>query len=139
MAHDSQVKQNSDETRAKKSAKTSLDVLADWWALSIQVWRDDPSRELALVYRETLQDIPPLVLHKAFLRVAKTCKFRPNPAEIREAAEIEAELSRKANRPAYLDEPPLSQEERNAAMEDTKEIREKFKRNLGIVSREKSA
>lgn len=139
MAHDNQVKQSSDETRDRKSARTSLDVLADWWALSIQVWRDDPSRELALVYRETLKDIGPHLLHKAFMRVAKTCKFRPTPAEIREAAEIEAELSRKSNRPAYLDEPPLSEAEREAAMEETRDLRENLRRQLLIVAKEKSA
>lgn len=139
MAHDNQVKRTSEETEDRKSAKTSLEVLRDWWALSLQVWKDDPTHELALVYRETLADIPPMLLHKAFLRVARTCKFRPNPAEIREAAEIEAELERKGNRPAYLDEPVTSQEEREAAMEDTKEMREAFKRKLGIMSREKSA
>ena len=139
MAHDRQVKQTNDENEGKKSAKTSLEVLREWWALSIQVWKDDPTHELALVYRETLKDIQPWVLHRAFLRVARTCKFRPTPAEIREAADVEAELMRKGNRPKYLDEPPLSQAEREAAMEETKELREELRRKLQVVAQRKSA
>jgi hypothetical protein len=134
VGHDNQVEPMREEKRGRKSVSKSLDVLADWWALSIQVWKDDPSRELALAFRETLQDIPAEILHKAFMRVLRTCKFRPTPAEIREAAETEAELGKASQRPKYLDEPITSQAEREAAMEETKEIREKLKKQLGIVA-----
>jgi hypothetical protein len=48
--------------------------------------------------------------------VGKTSRFRPTPAEIRAAAEIEFE---QASKPKQLEAPKLSQEERDAAMEET--------------------
>jgi hypothetical protein len=61
--------------------------------------------------------------------VGKTSRFRPTPAEIRAAAEIEFEL---ASKPKQLEGPKLSQEERDAAMEETREIREKLRISLGV-------
>jgi len=126
MAHDRQIERTNEENAARKSARTSLDVLADWWALSLQIWKDDPSEELALVYRETLQNLKPEILHKAFLRVAKTCKYRPTPAEVLEAASIELELLT----PPRTEFPQISQEEREAALAETAEAREKLRKSL---------
>lgn len=128
MAHDNQIKRNNDENEDSKYPKTSLDVLADWWALSLQVWRDDPTEELALVFRETLKHLKPQILHKAFLRVTRTCKFRPSPAEVIEAANIEMEL---AHGP-QTNFPQISQEERNAALAETEGLREKLRATLRV-------
>jgi hypothetical protein len=95
------------------------------------MWKEEPSAEITLLYRETLKDIPPDLLHKAWIRAAKTSKFRPTPAEIREAAQIEADLARRGNRPRYLDEPKLTIEEREAELNDPSylEFRKRFVRS----------
>jgi hypothetical protein len=126
MAHDNQIKRSSDENEGNKSARKSLEVVADWWTLSLQVWRDDPTEELALIFRETLKDFKPEILHKAFIRVMKTCKFRPSPAEVIEAANIEMELAA-SPRTSF---PKISQEEREAALAETTESREKLRKSL---------
>lgn len=126
MAHDNQIKRNNDENEDNRSVRMSLDVLADWWALSLQIWRDDPTEELALIFRETLKDLKPDILHKAFLRVTKTCKFRPTPSEVIEAANIEMELAQGP----HTNFPEISQEERNAALQETEELREKLRATL---------
>src|SRR5258708_21928315 len=95
MAHDNQLKRTNDEKEDNRSARKSLEVVADWWTLSLQIWRDDPTEELALIFRETLKDLKPEILHKAFVRVTKTCKFRPSPAEVIEAANIEMEIAQR--------------------------------------------
>ncbi len=137
MAHDRQVKQESEESSSRGATRSSLDAVADWLTLSVQVWREEPTAELALLYRETLKDIPVRLLERAFLRVAKSSKFRPTPAEILEAAGIEAEIARGGNRPHYLDEPKISQEEREAALNDPEY--QALRRKLFIVAKEKSA
>jgi len=114
-----------------KPAKESLGVLADWWALYGQIYRDDPTDALAVVYREMLQNVKPEILHKAFMRAAKNApRFRPTPGQILEAAEIESETVRTGNLVLY---PAVSQEERDAAMEATAEMRAEIKRKLLLV------
>jgi len=95
------------------------------------MWKEEPSAEVTLLYRATLEDIPSDLLHKALIRVAKTSKFRPMPAEIREAAQVEADLARSGNRPKYLDEPKLTIEEREAELTDPSylEFRKRFVRS----------
>lgn len=92
MAHDRQVQaENSKELSVvSKPSKTLSDIVADWLTLYAQTFREEITEEMALLYREALSDIRPEILHKAFLRAAKSCKFRPTPNEVREAAEIEA-------------------------------------------------
>ena len=126
MAHDRQIERTNEGNEANRSARKSLDVLADWWALSLQIWKDDPTEELALVFRETFKDVKPEILHKAFLRVTRSCKFRPTPAEVLEAVNIELELLQPPK--THYEQIPLS--EREAALEETKEFREALKKFL---------
>lgn len=93
MAHDRQVPAESktELSVVNKPSKGHSAIVADWLTLYAQTFREEITEEMALLYREALADIRPEILHKAFLRAAKNCKFRPTPSEVREAAEIEAE------------------------------------------------
>jgi hypothetical protein len=61
----------------------------------------------------------------------KTCKFRPTPAEVIEAANIEMELEQ--NQRSQTNFPEISQEERNDALKETEELREKLRIALHAV------
>ena len=131
MAHDRQLAENSSEqSEASKQSKTLSDIVADWLTLYAQAYREEITEEMALLYREALKEIDPQILHRAFLRAAKKHRFRPTPAEILDAAEIEKLLAPKPKM-AY---PEISQEEREAAMEDTKEARDKLRKQLGLTA-----
>lgn len=58
--------------------------------------------------------------------MTKTCKFRPSPAEVIEAVNIEMELAQRPR--TYF--PEISQEERNAAMVETEGLRATLKVTL---------
>lgn len=55
------------------------------------------------------------------MRAAKSCKFRPTPAEIREQAELIAEECFHGTAVRY---PEISQEEREAALEYSQKLKE---------------
>jgi hypothetical protein len=59
------------------------------------------------------------------MQAAKKSKFRPTPAEVREQAEIE--LESQTTRSTYED---IGQEERDAALTETAEAREKLRKSL---------
>ena len=128
MAHDHQVKESSEATKntseASKPSKQSSDIVADWLIIFAKVYREVITPELVLAYTATLSDLRrPDVLHAAFIRAVKICKFRPTPAEVFDAYEIEASRApvssdemHGSSRPKYLDEPILSKEEREKAV-----------------------
>lgn len=132
MAHDRQLAESSSEpSAASRQLKEHSAVVADWLTLYAQTYREEITEELALLYQQALRDIKPEILHKAFLRAAKNCKFRPTPAEVREAAETEMERSK----PAYrLDGPRLSPAEREAVLQDPEYQRKKAEvlRKVGL-------
>jgi hypothetical protein len=117
MAHERQVESSNDTKEASKPLKTFSGIVADWLNVYAAAYREEVTEELTLAYLEALKDIRPILLHQAFLHALKRCKFRPTPAEVRESFEIVAQQAG-GNRPKYLDEPPLSPEEREAAMRD---------------------
>ena len=136
MAHDNQVKNEIEQSTPRKQSRTLSDTVADWLILYAQTYREEITEELAVLYQEALKDIQPEMLHRAFLRAAKSSKFRPTPAEIREAAAIEQEIQRGGNRPTYLDEPPIPEEERSAALSDPHY--QELKRKITVLGKQKS-
>jgi hypothetical protein len=119
MAHDRQLAENNLEaSEVSKPSKTLSDTVADWLTLYGQTYREEITEELALLYQEALKDICPEILHRAFLKAAKTCKFRPTPAEVRNSADSLMSSMQRGNRPKYLDEPMLSEAEREATLAD---------------------
>ena len=87
-----QVESNRGLSVASRRSKEHSEVVASWLMIYAQNYREEVTEELALLYHQALSDIKPEILHKAFLRAARTNKFRPTPAEVRIAAEIEYEL-----------------------------------------------
>jgi hypothetical protein len=138
MAHDRQLPEelrepNNESPRPTGKANESLDVLADWWAVFGQIYRDDPTELLAVAFRETLKDLPAKVLHRACLRAQRESpQFRPTPGRVYEIAEALLARSQPGNRPKYLDEPKLSEEERQQALEETKPQRDELRKKLGL-------
>jgi hypothetical protein len=135
MAHDRQLPEELREPSSELSkltgkASESLAVLRDWWAVYGQIYRDDPTELLAVAFRETLQNLPASVLHEACLRAQRECpQFRPTPGKIYAIAESLLDQRQRGNRILYA---PVSQGERDAAMEETKEQRWALKQKLGI-------
>lgn len=133
MAHDSQLPKELQEPSGELSKPTSkqsasLDVLADWWSVYGQIYRDDPTDLLLTAFRETLCHLAPGVLHQACLQAQRESPaFRPTPGRIYEIAETILERNQQGNRPRYLDEPQLSQEERDAAVLEGRQIFERAK------------
>ena len=118
MAHDRQLAENNSErSAAREQLKRLSGTVADWLMLYAQTYREEITPEMALLYQEALSDIKPEVLHQAFLVATRICKFRPMPAEVRDAAQAIMARNRVGNRPTYLDEPQLSESERNAELE----------------------
>lgn len=116
MAHDNQLpERTNDSNDHSRRLKKSSDIVADWLTLFVDMYREETTAGLALVYRETLEHLKPEILHKAFLRATKTSKFRPTPAEILEAANIELELLQPPK--ARYEQIPI--EEREAALKET--------------------
>ena len=127
MAHDNQLaKNNNESSEHKRTSKGCSAIVADWLTIFAEMYREEITEGTALLYRETLKDVIPAILHKAFLRVTKTCKYRPTPAEVLEAANIELELLT----PPRTEFPQISQEEREAALAETAEAREKLRKSL---------
>jgi hypothetical protein len=126
MAHDRQLPEelrepSKDSPKPSDKVSASLGVLADWWAVYGQIYRDDPTAELLVSFREILKPLlsRPEVLHEALLIAARQSpEFRPKPGRVFEIAETLMERQRWSNRPKYLDEPKLSNAEREAAVAD---------------------
>lgn len=139
MAHDNQLPAELQEPKSESPKPTakqseSLAVLADWWAVYGQIYRDDPTELLAVAFRETLQDLPRAALHTACLKAQRESpQFRPTPGRIYELAQWEIARNAKGDRPAYLDEKPLSDEEREAELADP-EYRDLRSKILGVKS-----
>lgn len=97
-------------------ASASLGVLADWWAVYGQIYRDDPTELLAVAFRETLEQLKPEVLHQSCLIAQRESpQFRPTPGRIYEIAEGILAKSVEGNRPKWLDEPKMSEKDREEA------------------------
>lgn len=134
MAHDNQLpaelqerKSESPKPTANRSA--SLAVLADWWAIYGQIYRDDPTELLALAFRETLQDLPAVLLHQSCLVAQRESpEFRPRPGRIYEL--VQSQIAKDAPSGNLVRYPSVSQAERDAALEETKEQREALKKRL---------
>jgi hypothetical protein len=109
-----------------KRLKSSSVIVADWMTLFAEMFHEAITEGMLLLYSETLKDLEPDILNKAFLRAAKTCKFRPTPAEVIEAANIEMELAG----PPHTRFQQISQAERDAALKETEELREKLRATL---------
>jgi hypothetical protein len=124
MAHDNQLPERTNESNERgRRLKTSSAIVADWMTLFAEMFHEGITEGMLLLYCETLKDVDPDILNKSFLRAAKTSKFRPTPAEILEAANVELELLQ----PPKTNYEQISAEEREAALEETKEYREKLK------------
>jgi hypothetical protein len=127
MAHDSQLARRENEpNETNKQSKTHSDIVADWLIVFGDMYRADVTEAMGLLYREALKEIKPEILHKAFVRVTKTSKFLPTPAEVLEAANIELELLQ----PPKTNYEQIPLEEREAALEETKEYREALRKFL---------
>ena len=104
MTHDRQLPENNSAmSAASKPSRTYSVIVADWLIVYGKAYREEISEELVLLYCETLKDLRPEVLHKAFLEAAKKSKFRPTPAEVREAAGVEIERQPKRKSEARED------------------------------------
>jgi hypothetical protein len=93
-----------------ESVSRSLAVLADWWPVLGQMYRDDPTAELAAGWRAVLSPLPESeVLHEAILvAIRQSPEFRPKPGrmfEIAETIRIRRQQMPGHNRPKYLDAP----------------------------------
>jgi hypothetical protein len=139
MAHDQQlpkelqVELSGALRKPTSKQKESLALLADWWAVYGQIYRDDPTELLAVAFRETLEDLPSAVLHEACLRAQRESpQFRPTPGRVYELAETLLQKTQRGNRPKFLDEPKTSAEEREQALEETKQQREELRKKLGL-------
>lgn len=137
MAHDRQIAVSSNDTNVvRPPSKTFSDIVADWLIVYAKVYREEVTEELTLAYSETLKDLRLELLHQAFLRAMKLSKFRPTPAEVRESFDVLAEQLM-GNRPAYLDEPPMSERERNEALAEPQyqDLRQKLLIGVGHHAR----
>ena len=126
MAHDNQLERSSESSERGKRSRMSSDVVVNWMTLFAEMFHDPITEGMALLYSETLKEVKPEILHKAFLRATKTSKFRPTPAEILEAANIELEILQ----PPRTHYEQISVEEREAALEETKDFRDALKKFL---------
>ena len=143
MAHDRQLEpeeriplpaelqeRKNESSKQTDNQSESLGVLADWWSVFGQIYRDDPTELLATAFRETLAPLKPEILHQACLIACRECsQFRPKPGQIYAIAEALIAKNAKGNRPAYLDEPKPNQEERDAAIAETGEA---MRKRLGL-------
>jgi hypothetical protein len=141
MGHDSQVprelpvelreRSNGLPTLSDK-AQQSSDVLANWWAVYGQIYRDDPTDVLLVSFQEILSPLllKPEILHQALLIAARQSpEFRPKPGRVYEIAETLMERQQQiGNRPKYLDEPKMSEQERQEVLQDAEyiELRQKI-------------
>lgn len=137
MGHDSQVPRDDEmiplppelQERKKDSpnlsdkVQASLGLLADWWALYGQIYRDDPTVALLEAFKTILKPLlsKPEILNEALILAARESpEFRPKPGRIFEIAEtlmVRRQWSGQ-NRPKYLDAPKLSEAEREAELSD---------------------
>lgn len=138
MGHDSQVPQDEEmiplppELQERKNdlpnlsdkVIASLGLLADWWALYGQIYRDDPTDALLQAFKTILGPLlsKPNILNEALIVAARESpKFRPSPGRVFEIAET-LMLRREqmpGNRPKYLNESRLTEAEREAAVAET--------------------
>ncbi len=137
LEREDQAEQSSGLSNPTGKASESLAVLRDWWAVYGQIYRDDPTELLAVAFRETLKDVPAKVLHEACLRAQREApQFRPSPGRVYEIAEAIMAKLQKGNRPKYLDEPPMPEEEREAAINDP--LYQDLKRRITVLGKQKT-
>jgi hypothetical protein len=90
-------------------SSSSQDVVVDCLSTYAQVYRETLTPELIVAYQACLGDLNPRFLARAFRRAMTLSKFRPTPAEVREAYAVEVES---APKPKQLEEPPMNAEDR---------------------------
>lgn len=125
---------NSEPKTASGQFETSQEVVANWLMLYGQTYREEITEELVLLYQETLREVRPMILHRAFLRAAKTCRYRPVPQEILAAADVEYDVE-ESNTPK-LPEPTLTAEEREQAIKDAAPFTDALKARLRIMKKD---
>lgn len=132
MAHDRQLPQEDlslstsggAENRKKSLAKLAL-VLAPWF----QKWADAfPSHEVTKLqmatYLEALDDFTPGQLEIGCKEATRRAEQFPKPGHIRSAFYAVGWDEQRHERPAYLDDPPLSAEEREEGARYSQAFRE---------------
>ena len=109
------------------------EVMMQWLARFTEHYRQPISKVSADTYREGLKDLTPGQLDAACREAMRTSEFMPVVATIRHAFQsLNNSGDSYTGRPAYLDEPPLSAEEREYTPEEAEQIN-KVKRSLGLM------
>lgn len=145
MAHDNQLPQEdrnlstngASENRKKRLAKLAL-VLTQWF----RKWGDAfPSHEVTKLqvatYLEALDDLTPEQLEIGCREATRTAEQFPKPGHIHAALYAVGWDEQRRERPSYLDESPISAEEREQALKSSEAMRAvllKKDRELRVVS-----
>lgn len=91
---------------AEPQSPTWLEVMEACLQVYAAVYREEVTEQLFLGYHEALKELRnPRLLRAAFTRATLSTKFRPTPAEIREAYNLEAEEEQQTQRELRRDEP----------------------------------
>lgn len=126
------VSQSAEVVHQQKPYKTFSVVMMEWLARFTEHYRQPISKVSADTYREGLSDLTPSQVDAACREALRTSEFMPTVATIQKAHKtINSSGDPYTGRPEYLDEPPLSEEDREAALEFSKELRAK----LGITAK----
>ena len=123
MATEELVKKNNGVMTASERASACRQVTLDWLNVYAQIYRETLTEELILAYQVALEDLNAELLHKAFRRAMKLSTFRPTPAEVLNAYQVEIE---RAPKPKQLDAPPMSEGERADIQAAFDNLREKL-------------
>src|SRR5882724_11532160 len=127
MHTQSHSKKQNAEDRSMRSAKF-VQVLTSWFTKWVAAF---PTHEVSkiqmAVYVEALDDLTPEQLDRACREATRTAEQFPKPGHIHYAAARTAMATYSGPpRPKYLDEPRLSDEERESALKFSAELRKKL-------------
>lgn len=127
------------ENRSKHLAKLAL-VLTQWF----RKWGDTfPSHEVTKLqvatYLEALDDLTPGQLELGCREATRKAEQFPKPGHIRSALYAAGVDEQRHERPKYLDEPPLTDEEREEAISYSRAFREMLAAKDAEMNTAKSA
>ena len=83
-------------------------------------------KETIALYLEALDDLTPEQIETGCIEASKSATQFPKPGHIRAGVPVVREMFLGPGRPAYLDEPPMTDEDRAAALEYSAKLREKL-------------
>lgn len=123
--------------KTQRPFKSFSVVLMEWLARFGEIYRQPLSPLAVKTYEENLSDLSAEQLDAACRHALRISEFMPTVATIRKSFNEISYDEQRHERPAYLDEPPLSEEEREEALRFSKKLKDALTDSKGTAMQQR--